>query len=614
MRKSYKILFLLLCIFITIELSSCNKKSSSESSFLVSTESSEVSSSIIEESSAIVLKEIDMSAVSFPSKTFVYDGTEKILTIEGILPSHVSLVYTNNKLTNAGELNCSVSFIVDEGYKQVPTLTAKLTVIKKTLSSEDLNFKDKTVTYDGTSKSLTCLSRLPLGVNVIYTVRDFNTNLLAPLNLIDVGKYVVTAKFNVSNNYNEIPEQNAVLTIEKGTYDLTNITFPSKTFVYDSKEKSIFIEGDLPSGVTVTYSNNHKINAATYEVLAYFTGNKNYNTLEPMSSTITIEKKSVDSNNFIFSEDTFTYDSKNHYLKVLSYPATDMTYSSTTNYLRDPGTIQVTFTFNLVSYSEDELLYNYNYVEPITKILTVNKKTISLSNISLVSETFPFDGSSKSLKIKGDLPSEFSVSYINNERTEVGENTVTATFIPDMYTNSVDLTLMATLTVRKGTLADFYNKKDGFYFLDKTTIYGSDNLFIEVSGKLPEGLSAKYTLPTEFSEGKNIVTLDFLIDTLYLDSYETFPSVTAVLYLELESPSITYDSESHLLTFPLISGAISYIIYIDGEFLDEVTDNTYELYSYQSGSSVYVVAVYGEGELLSEPSNEVYIYFDTTEA
>ena len=47
--------------------------------------------------------------------------------------------------------------------------------------------------------------------------------------------------------------------------------------MYDGTSKSLELEGVLPEGVTVSYTNNNKINAGTYEVIAVFSyANNNY--------------------------------------------------------------------------------------------------------------------------------------------------------------------------------------------------------------------------------------------------------------------------------------------------------------------------------------------------
>ena len=69
---------------------------------------------------------------------------------------------------------------------------------------------------------------------------------------------------------------------------ITGITFTSSTFDYDGTVKSITIDGDLPTGATVSYENNSQINAGVYNAKATVSG-KGYHTLT-LTATLTINK------------------------------------------------------------------------------------------------------------------------------------------------------------------------------------------------------------------------------------------------------------------------------------------------------------------------------------
>ena len=92
-------------------------------------------------------------------------------------------------------------------------------------------------------------------------------------NKVDAGTYEVVAKFEGDEkNHKPIPDMTATLTIVKGEYDLSGITFENKEVSYDGSPHSLEITGTLPEGVTVTYENNNKVDAGTYEVVAKFEG------------------------------------------------------------------------------------------------------------------------------------------------------------------------------------------------------------------------------------------------------------------------------------------------------------------------------------------------------
>ncbi|MCD8397392.1 MAG: YDG domain-containing protein, partial [Lachnospiraceae bacterium] len=71
----------------------------------------------------------DMSGVSFVNMTYIYDGTEKTLTITGTLPDGVTVTYTDNTLTNIGSATATAIFTGDtNNYETIEPMTATLTV------------------------------------------------------------------------------------------------------------------------------------------------------------------------------------------------------------------------------------------------------------------------------------------------------------------------------------------------------------------------------------------------------------------------------------------------------------------------------------------------------
>lgn len=59
-------------------------------------------------------------------------------------------------------------------------------------------------------------------------------------------------------------------TIEKALINLDNISFENGTFIYNGKEKNLYISGALPKGVRVEYDNNGQIQPGVYTITARF--------------------------------------------------------------------------------------------------------------------------------------------------------------------------------------------------------------------------------------------------------------------------------------------------------------------------------------------------------
>ena len=85
-------------------------------------------------------------------------------------------------------------------------------------------------------------------------------------------------------------EESCTYTIEKATYDMSNVFFNDKSVTYTGDAYSITVTGTLPVGVTVSYTNNGKTEFGTYTITANFTGSEYYNSIESMTATLTIGK------------------------------------------------------------------------------------------------------------------------------------------------------------------------------------------------------------------------------------------------------------------------------------------------------------------------------------
>ena len=107
---------------------------------------------------------MDIEGITFPDGEYTYDGTEKMLSIEGELPDGVSVVYENHLATDAGEY-LAVAILSGEGY-QTLQIEAKLTINKADILGVVL--EGDSFVYDGEIKNLLISGELPQGVSVTY--------------------------------------------------------------------------------------------------------------------------------------------------------------------------------------------------------------------------------------------------------------------------------------------------------------------------------------------------------------------------------------------------------------------------------------------------------------
>ena len=234
----------------------------------------------------------DMSNIKFEDSTLTYDSKQHVLAINEKLPNgvRVSYVITNKKgkvvgsAVDAGEYTVVASFTGDsENYNAIADKTAKLTIKAKNIENATVTLDDS-LTYNGQEQTQSVTSVIVDKLNVTYNVSGNNAT--------NAGEYtlVITASGNFSGTLN------VKWSIAKATYDMSQVTFEGKTVVYDTNSHSLLIdESKLPSGVTVTYENNDKVDSGEYTVIAKFNGDfTNYNAIADMSATLTIKQAVIE--------------------------------------------------------------------------------------------------------------------------------------------------------------------------------------------------------------------------------------------------------------------------------------------------------------------------------
>lgn len=267
--------------------------------------------------------------------------------------------------------------------------------------------------------------------------------------------------------------------------DITNVSLSNMEVTYDGNEHSIEITGTLPTGVSVSYTNNNKSAVGVYQVTATLSG-EGYNT-KILTATLTIANRVI--TGITFSNLTVDYDGNNHKIEILGdlpsgvsvFYSSDVT--SITNEASAEGIYNVTATLSGTGYATLAL----------TAVLTIRPygeevfTGITFSNKSVV-----YNGSSHTIEITGTLPAGANVSYtsttasVTNTATNVGVYNVTATITKDGYQT---LTLQAVLTISENQTLQF----DGITFDNVSIEYDSFEHEIVVEGVLPADTSVVYT-------------------------------------------------------------------------------------------------------------------------
>jgi len=68
----------------------------------------------------------------------------------------------------------------------------------------------------------------------------------------------------------ELGQPNITVDITRAVIDMSGVSFTSQTFTYNGQARSIFIVGELPNGVSVSYSNNARTQVGRHSVVALF--------------------------------------------------------------------------------------------------------------------------------------------------------------------------------------------------------------------------------------------------------------------------------------------------------------------------------------------------------
>lgn len=285
----------------------------------------------------------------------------------------------------------------------------KITV--KRASLDDVVFEDKTVVYTGNPFVMEVSGDIPSDVVVRYP----NGNTFS-----NAGNYEITA-ICYGDNY-ETKELYATLTIKKATYDLSDIKFENKTFVYDKSPKSLAITGTLPEGVSVEYrigdkKGNSEINAGEYTVVASFISkNANYESIPDKTAVLKINKAKYADIKVSLKDKNVVYSGHSNSIEtdLSAVPSGVSTYytiqkiknakgESVVSAEVDGNSTIVAGTYIVRLYFKVSDTLNFENIAPISAILFVDRAVYELKNVFMYSNSFVYDGTEKTISLSGEI-------------------------------------------------------------------------------------------------------------------------------------------------------------------------------------------------------------------
>lgn len=426
---------------------------------------------------------VNMGGIKFPSAAYEYDGNEKSVSLNGILPDNVTVTYENNRATDAGTYKALAFFTVDtKYYYEIPPFEARLTINKKKFDYASYGFDNKTVCYNGQYQQI-AFSNLPIGISADYYLGQNKITDIAT-EFKNAGIYEIKAVINAneyySKNYYFDSEVVRVLTITKANFSnslewIKPLPPQGQTsYVYNGEAlrvgegADIFLSGDLPAGINGEFSqgttwnyyikkaagqdekldeeNNSFINAGNYAIVVKFQMPEgydvNYEKLSEMEFSLVIKKAKYPVGNVSFEGGEFIFDGNIRTYTVSRQPSFDddviikyalsenglpfTSFNETPISLKDAGEYQIKISF---TYKTENLLKNYEPIAGKTISVKVKKMAVNLSGIGLPNAYFDYDKNPHSLSISGNLPENITVLYSeNNNQINAGTYNITATF------------------------------------------------------------------------------------------------------------------------------------------------------------------------------------------
>ncbi len=229
--------------------------------------------------------------------------------------------------------------------------------------------------------------------------------------------------------------------------DLSSIRFNKKNVTYNGEAHSIAIQGDLPTGVSVRYENNDKVNVGEYSVVAKFyyhsdTYNKDYYIDgEDKTATLTIKRAKYDLSNIFFGGASVVYNGEAHSLSVKGALPDGVSVSYDGNGRSEVGEYTV-----IANFAVDTM--NYETPEALVARLNIVEGPASLGGVRLEDKMVMFDGESHSLELvaEGIDLSAVTVVERGNDVSYIGENVVKLT----LTVGGESATLEAKLIVERG--------------------------------------------------------------------------------------------------------------------------------------------------------------------
>lgn len=413
--------------------------------------------------------------------------------------------------------------------------------------NEEEKMYKKEIPYTGIDFNIEVGGEIPSGAIITYP----NGESFTKVGIFDFAVYVSCDTYDT---YKLVGS----LTIERGEYDLSDITFDAAHYAYDGQEKSLSIRGDLPEGVTVSYGimpvkgtellpGNSAVDAGSYFVYAKFIGDFTTHVEIPdMLSSLTIDKFEYDITNVVFSDSTFKFDGKPHTLTI-----EDESTLPRGVYVEYENNTQV----NAGEYQAIAHLYctnstNYTVAPVITAKLKISKADYDLSGVIFDSQTFIYDGDEHKVELAGQtLPLGVVVTYQNNYQKDAGDYNVIAHFEHQNSNYNTIPEMVAKLRILKAVIDLSRCTLD-----TSAVIYDGHSHRPVLEGPIPNDVTVRYEYKDSEGEasrcidsGKYSVAVIFEYDKNNFEPVENMHATLEIIDREITYNMIGFETEKTLI-------------------------------------------------------------------
>ena len=393
----------------------------------------------------IVEKDYDFDYV-FKDIIVEYDGLYhkpivEILSDENL--DWLEINYDSEGIKNVGSMEVIATFKSNNPLYKVPkdSITAMVTITAK---EAEIEFILEDNIYNGNAIYPIAKVKNAIGDD------DPKVILNSGENNINAGNYVISAIYISNDNNYQI--SNPVIysyQIQKATYDISNLKFENEIVEYDGyphRPSISAIDDSLGTtiighdGIIVTFNYSDGLtNVGSKQVTATFVVSENYNSITPMTASITITQREVEIN---WTVKTYTYTGQ--IIKpecILSGLVLNDTCDYTINAQGiNVGTYEATVT-NLT---------NPNYKLPTNNKFeySITKANIDLGDLRFAQSSKTYDGTPLYPNVLGTIPSNVELQY-EGLSSDSGTHTIVIKFIVSANYNDINpINVDVTITKR----------------------------------------------------------------------------------------------------------------------------------------------------------------------